>query len=116
MTMTMMVTTTMTTMMMMAMMMTRMMAIMTMAMMMMMTMTMTMAIIGRDVRDKGGQESGYRPGLNSPHELGEEALTERPPLRSEAGRLWFKLVVPVVVAVVVFSLSNVYVEGSSIFL
>ena len=33
--------------------------------------------IGRDSWDRGGQEYVVRPDLNSPHELGEKALTER---------------------------------------
>ena len=39
--------------------------------------------IGRDSWDRGGQESVVRPDLNSPQDLGEEALTERTRRRVE---------------------------------
>ena len=39
--------------------------------------------IGREIWDRGGQESVVRPDFNSPQDLGEEALTERTRLTVE---------------------------------
>ena len=50
--------------------------------------------IGRDVWDRGGQDSVVF--CNSPQKLGEEALTERIPKRKETERPHDKIIVVVV--------------------
>ena len=54
--------------------------------------------IGRDVWDRGGQDSVVF--CNSPPKLGEEALTERIPKRKETERPHDEIIVVLVVVVV----------------
>ena len=60
--------------------------------------------IGRDSWVRGEQEALKM--MNSPHELGDEAPTERSPCREEAGWPLGKMIVVVVVVVVSYRFKN----------